>query len=184
MNTKLDPACRTETGGRYRSLTPQEVEVMCAKHVLWLNDDPSGERVDFSNCLLKELNLSRRNLNGAVFTGARFVNTALHHSELCFAECSGAAFVHCDAWDIVAEEADFKDAEFVACGLERGIFTHSNFSRAKFRDCSISCSSMQNCCIDGTEFGDMPLISVNIDGWNFNEQAWLSEANGIVLSMQ
>ena len=44
-----------------RELTQQEVDVICAKHVLWLND-AGGERANFQNCYLNNLNLYGRDV--------------------------------------------------------------------------------------------------------------------------
>lgn len=173
---------RQEDESQYCKPTPQEVEIMCAKHILWLND-AGGEQADFSGCLLKDMDLSRRNLSNAIFTEAKFVNTDLRHTELCFAECDGARFHDCDLSDVTAEEAQFKEAVFLSCKIHRGTFTHSNLSGAKFRDCAMSSGSLQNCCINGTDFGDMSLSSVKKNGCSYDEQEWIAEQNGSGISM-
>ena len=116
-----------ESGMRY--LTEQDIEVMCAKHILWLNDE-GGEQADFSNCVIRGMDLSRRNLNQAIFDGAKISNTQLYSAELCYASCVGAKFYNCYATDLTAEEANFKGAKFIGAELGRGIFTHSNFTDA------------------------------------------------------
>ena len=75
-----------ENGMRY--LTEQDIEIMCAKHILWLNDE-GGEQADFSNCVIRGMDLSRRNLNQAIFDGAKISNTQLYSAELCYASCVG-----------------------------------------------------------------------------------------------
>lgn len=49
----------------YRHLTEEQINVMCAKHLLWLYDE-GGEQADFSDCDLSDVDLSHRNLNNAV----------------------------------------------------------------------------------------------------------------------
>ena len=173
---------RQEDESQYRKPTPQEVEIMCARHILWLNE-AGGEQADFSGCLLKDMDLSRRNLINAIFTGAKFVNTDLHRAKLCFAECDGARFQNCDLSDITAEEAQFKEAVFLSCELDRGIFTHSNFAEAKLKGCTMSSGSLQNCCIDGTDVGGMSLFSVKKNGCSYEEQEWQAEQDGSGISM-
>lgn len=173
---------RQEDESQYRKPTPQEVEILCARHILWLNE-AGGEQADFSGCLLKDMDLSRRNLINAIFTGAKFVNTDLHRAELCFAECDGARFYNCDLSDVTAEEAQFKEAVFLSCELDRGIFTHSNFAGAKLTGCTMSSGSLQNCCIDGTDFGGMSLSSVKKNGCSYEEQEWQAEQDGSGISM-
>ena len=155
---------------------------MCAKHTLWLND-AGGEQADFSNCLLKDLDLSRKNLNSAVFVGAEFTNTRLCGTELCFAVLNNAKFYNCDLSDTVAEEAEFKGVDCIGSNFSRGIFTHSNFVGAIFSDCEMCCVSMQSCCIEETEFGDLNLTSVNLRDCSYDEQEWTEETLGQNISM-
>lgn len=160
-----------------RKLTSEEVEIMCAKHILWLHD-AGGEQADFSNCLLADINLSRKNLINAVFNGAKLNNVNLQDAELCFAVCNGTKFYHCDLTDVIAEEAEFKDAECIGTDFDNGCFTHSNFSNAKFCDCSMNGSSLYKCCLDGTDFGEMYLGSTNTNGCSYDERYWSAELDG------
>ena len=136
---------------------------MCAKHVLWLHD-AGGEQADFSKCLLKDLDLSGKNLINAVFDGAKFINTNLRKASLCFSLFNETKFQNCNCIDIVAEESEFKNAECVACNFDGGIFTHSDFTGAKFYDCTIKNGSLQNCCLERINIGDMELGDVYMRG--------------------
>lgn len=180
--TIAEPYLRQEDERNLKKLTSKEVEVMCAKHTLWLND-AGGEQADFSNCLLKDLDLSRKNLNSAVFVGAEFTNTRLCGAELCFAVLNDAKFYNCDLSDAVAEEAEFKGVNCIGSNFSRGIFTHSNFAGAKFCECEMSCVNMQSCCIDETEFGDLNLTSVNLSDCSYDEQEWTEEILFKIMSM-
>lgn len=163
----------------YRKLTPEEVEVMCANHVLWLHD-AGGEQADFSNCLLKGVNLSCKKLLSAGFDGAKIVDTDLRSAELCLATFNGATFVNCNGTDIVAEEAAFQGAEFTTCKLDNSVFTHSDFSGARFRNCSMDGGRLQKCCLEDTTFGDMELDTVNTNGCSCNKQDWSEEPDSIL----
>lgn len=180
--TISDPYLRQEDEQNLRKLSSEEIEVMCAKHILWLHD-AGGEQADFSNCLIKDLNLSRKNLINAVFDGAKFVNTDLGKAELCFALFNGTRFQNCNLSDVIAEESEFKNAECIACDFDRAIFTHSDFTGTRFYDCTMQNGSLQNCCIDKTEFGDMTLNSVDMRNCSCDEQEWMSEELGENISM-
>ena len=54
---------------KMRVLTQDDVEIMYAKHILF-NHDEGGEKADFSNCRLTNLDMRHMQLNGADFTGA------------------------------------------------------------------------------------------------------------------
>ena len=180
--TIAEPYLRQENERDYRKLTPKEVEVMCANHILWLND-AGGEQADFSNCLLNDLDLSHRNLNNAVFNDAKFTNTRLCGTELCFAVLNNAKFYNCDLSDAIAEEAEFKGVECIGSDFSRGTFTHSDFAGARFRDCDLTYVNMQSCCIEGTEFGDLNISSVNMRDCSYDEQEWTEETLGQNISM-
>lgn len=89
--TISEPYLRQEDEENLRRLNSEEVEIICAKHILWLHDT-GGEQADFSNCLIKDLNLSGKNLINAVFDGAKFVNTDLRRASLCFTLFNGTRF--------------------------------------------------------------------------------------------
>lgn len=180
--TISDPYLRQGNEENLRRLNSEEVEIICAKHILWLHD-AGGEQADFSNCLIKDMNLSGKNLINAVFNGTKFVNTDLSKAEFCFALFNSTRFQNCNLSDVIAEESEFKYSEYVACAFDRAIFTHSNFTGAKFYDCTMKNGSLQNCCIDKTEFGDMNLGSVDMRNCGYDEQEWTVEQLGENISM-
>lgn len=155
---------------------------MCAKHILWLNDE-GGEQADFSNCVIRGMDLSRRNLNQAIFDGAKISNTQLYSAELCFASCVGTKFYNCYATDLTAEEANFKGAEFIGTELGRGIFTHSNFTDARFRNCEVYSCSLDGSCVEGTDFGDTDTSLVRMNRYTYDEDIWNAEQNGSPITM-
>lgn len=180
--TVSEPYLRQEDEQHLRELSSEEIEIMCAKHILWLHD-AGGEQADFSNCLIKDMNLSGKNLINTVFDGAKIVNTNLSKAELCFALFNGTRFQSCDLSDVIAEESELKNAECIACNFDGGIFTHSDFTGARFYDCTMKNGSLQNCCLDKTDFEDLNLNSVNMNNCSYNEQEWSAEALGENISM-
>ena len=167
---------------RLRKLSPEEVEIMCANHILWLHD-AGGECANFSNCLLEDLDLSQKNLISAIFNGAKLSNIKLYDAELSFALFNNATIYNCDFKYVVAEEAELCDANFIKSNFDGSIFTHSNFTDAKFEDCSMNKASMQNSCLDGTEFGDMSIDSINTNGSCYDKQEWSSDWNGSIVTV-
>ena len=162
-----------ESGMRY--LTEQDIEVMCAKHILWLNDE-GGEQADFSNCVIRGMNLSMKNLMNANFNGAKLAEVNLYRTELNFSDCEGAKFYNCHAEGVYSEEVNFKDAVFRNSQLFGGTFTHSNFSNAQFNACDLCYASLQNCCLDGTDFGDSICDQMSRHGCSYDEEAWTAHA--------
>ena len=173
---------RMEDESDLRSLSQEEVEAMCADHVLWLND-AGGKQADFSNCVIRGMDLSRRNLNQAIFDGAKISNTQLYSAELCYASCVGTKFYNCYATDLTAEEASFKGAEFIGTELGRSVFTHSNFADARFRNCEVYSCSLDGSCIEGTDFGDTDTSLVRMNRCTYDEDIWNAEQNGSPITM-
>lgn len=180
--TIAEPYLRNDDEQNLRELSYEEVEIICANHILWLHN-VGGEQADFSNCLLTDLDLSRKNLINAVFNGAKLSNTNLWDAELCFSVFNNAKIYNCDLTKVVAEEAEFNNAECIGCDFDNGIFTHSNFTGTRFRDCSMNNSSLQNCCLDGADFGDMYLGSINKSGCCYDRQIWSDEQDGSAITM-
>ena len=157
-----------------RMLTQDEVDIICAKHTLWLLGE-GGEQADFANCLLDGLNLSHRNLNGAVFDGARLRGVDLTHSELCSAFCVETVFQECAMQDITAEEANFLDARFSGCEMRGAYLTHSDLSGVSFRNTSMQGGSIANCCLQNADLGSIRLDSVNAVGVSCDQEEWMED---------
>lgn len=142
---------RTEENSSLRPLTQQDVDIMYAKHLQWING-AGGEQADFSNCLLKDINLGNKKFEDAIFDGARIVNSSLYNSDISYASFKGTRFYNCDLSAVKAEGTVFADSLFHSCEVSTTAYVECNFSRATFSECSLG-SSMHRCCIDGTSFG-------------------------------
>ena len=164
-----------------RELDEDEVEVMCAKHVLWHNGE-GGEQADFSNCLIRDADLRHKNLMNANFDGARFIGVKFKDASLCFSSFDGASFYDCDLEKATAEECSFKGAKFVRTDLIWTAFGHSNMAGAQFIDCGTQNAILQNCCIENADFGNASQGSMHMENASDNEQEWLADA-GINIKM-
>jgi len=177
--------CETEISKNYlteekslRNLTDSEIEVMCANHVLWLND-AGGKQADFSYCLLKDINLRDKNLMNAFFDGAKFVSADMRGATLCSASLKDARFIDCNLDDVIAEECDCTGVKFLRSDLSGGMFTHSNFKDSLFASCVVTGASLQSCCVEGMRIesnrgGEFCMSNVNRD-----EKEWLAEGERI-----
>lgn len=154
-----------------------ELEIICAKHALWIYDEQGGERADFSNCLLENVNLLNCNLCGADFSGAIFVNCNLDDASMCDADFRNAQFTRCSLRHFTAEEADFKGSDFYNCDLRGACFTHSNFSKSKMADCNFHEVSFMNCCLESWISTDCNLKIADMRNVSYDESEWLSEQN-------
>mgnify|MGYP003291024658 CR=1 FL=1 len=159
----------------YRPITQEDADIMCAKHFLWLHD-AGGEQADFSHCLLKGIDLQKKELNGAIFDDAKLVNVCLYEAEVCGSSFAGASFYGCECVRMDAEECDFVNAQILSSNLDSVAFTHSNFRDAVFSSNRMDYTSFQNCCLQGTDFiGDAP-VPYQTRGCSMDEQKWVGLA--------
>lgn len=158
-----------------RRLTAQEVEVMCAKHTLWLHD-AGGCRADFSDCLLEDLTITNRCLDYAVFDGAKLSNCSLRSCELNHASFRSARIYNCDMASVSAEDATFRDARLLCTFLHCANLNQSNFTGAMICSSSAVGVSMNDCCFEDTDFTGTALESARMDRPSYSEGDWLDES--------
>lgn len=164
----------------YKNLTPEEVEVICAKHSLWLLD-AGGEHADFSGCQITGQSLLGKKLNSAVLDGAKLVRVNLCGAELCGASMQGTEFLQCDLSRATVEEADVRNAKFTDCCLAGAFLTHSNLKEAEFHNCNMDYAGLQNCCVEGTIFENTSLAAASTVGTCDDEAEWLDECVGMTM---
>lgn len=170
-----EQALGTQFREHYDANWTTELEIICAKHALWIYGESGGERADFSNCLLENVNLSNCNLCGADFSGATFINCNLDDASMCDADFEDAKFKRCSLRHFTAEEADFKDSDFYNCDLRGACFTHSNFTRSKMADCNFHEVSFMNCCLESWTSTDCNLKIADMRNVSYDESEWFSE---------
>lgn len=168
----------------YNANDSTEIEIICAKHALWLYDERGGEQADFSNCLLENVDLSNRNLCAACFSGATLSNCNLDDASMCNANFRKAEFRSCSIRKFTAEEADFRDSDFYNCDLKGAYFTHSNFTNSEIGDCNTHGSNFTNCCLESCGFTDCDLDIANMSNVSYCESEWLDEDIGNEIQTQ
>lgn len=156
-----------------------EIEVMCAKHVLWIYSGDEGEKADFTDCKFVNLDFDGKNLIGAEIGNAVFQNCSFKNAEFVSAKANSAKFINCDFTGLIAEEAEFIDCEFENCKFYNAFFTHSNMQGSRFDDCGFIRTSFDNCLVKDISFRDidkMPAQSLpSMQGSTDNQEEWISE---------
>ena len=125
-----------EDDSKLRALTQTEVDIICALHTLWLNN-AGGEQADFTDCLLKDINLTSRNLNYAVFTGAKLVNCMMYDAKLNTSIFDGAKLQNCQLINAQAEHCSFRNTFIVMTDMDAANTKHSNFTGATISKYSV-----------------------------------------------
>lgn len=87
-----------------------EFNEICHKHQLWLIEEEGGERADFSDTVfVDDFEIFGKNLEGAIFRGAKFESTHI-------------------------DKAIFKGADFSEAALLKGIISNSNFEETNCKE--------------------------------------------------
>lgn len=170
-----EQAVNTRYREHYDANWTTELEIICAKHALWIYDEKGGERADFSNCLLENVNLSNCNLCGADFSGATFINCNLDDASMCDADFENVRFERCSFKHYTAEGGNFKGSDFYNCDLNGAYFTGSNFTNSKIADCNFYKTSFMNCCLESCKCTNCNLKIANMSNVSYDELEWLSE---------
>ena len=164
-----------EDDSHLRVLDEDDVYVMCAQHVLW-SRDRGGECADFSNCLIKDIDLRNMALNGAILKGAKFERCRMNDVGLCFADCSGAKFHDCELEGAVAENAKFPGSKFVNSSLNKAIFTWSDFYEAQLENCTVHQAIFHGCCMGKMIDGGIDYSGTNLNNISEDHDAWMPES--------
>jgi uncharacterized protein YjbI with pentapeptide repeats len=153
------------------------IEIICAKHILWIYDGSDGEKADFSNCRLTNINFDDKMLCGANFKNATLKNCTFNDASICSVDFSGATFDNCDFKNAVAEESNLKNATFKNTNLFNTYFTHSNLTNARFENCNMDNTSLVNNCIQNCLYRNCNTNTVDFRGTNYDEESWLCDEN-------
>jgi len=136
---------------KYRELTNDEVDIMLAKHMLFLRG-AGGERADFSGCLIKDAHLPNAVFNSAILNNAAFIDCNLTESDMIFVEAHGVIFKNCNLSHMYGDEADFTYAEFRDCDIHEALTMHANYTGATFDNCNVERMLLEGCCLARTDF--------------------------------
>ena len=133
---------------------------MLARHVLWLHDEPGGERADFSGSAIHGYDFSGRDLVGAIMDDAMLIECDFSRTDITHASFDHTTLRNCRMDNVVANSTIFHAAE-----IREGSFTGTAFEDCDFSDARIidatDFDSVNYCCIDGTEFVDMDEGEIN-----------------------
>lgn len=160
---------------RYDANWTTELEIICAKHALWIYGESGGERADFSNCLLENVNLSNCNLCGADFSGAAFINCRFGNASMCDADFENAKFKRCSLRHFTAKGANFKGSDVYNCDLNGAYSTESNFTGSKVDDCNFYKASFRYCCLESWECANCDIHIADMRNVSYDETEWLNK---------
>mgnify|MGYP002621161687 FL=1 len=156
-----------------------EIEILCAKHVLWIYSGDEGEKADLTDLKFVNIDFNGKNLIGAELGNVVMQNCNFRDAELVSAKAKGAKFINCDFTGLTAEEAEFVDCSFEKSKFQNSFFTHSNMKGAKFSDCEFNRSSFDSCLVKDISISNsdntFPHSLPSMEGATDKEEEWFSE---------
>ena len=129
-----------------RMIEREEFEIICAKHTLWLYGE-GGERADFSDCLLKNLNFRQKELPHALFHGTKFVDCNFLFAVLSGGEFQNAVLSHVQMGDTDVTGSDFAGTQWKFSNLSCLRISDCSLTGASFYDSDLSGVVMSNSCV-------------------------------------
>ena len=167
-----------EDDSHLRELTQKEFELIYAKHLLWL-DNGSGEQADFSNCLLRDLEMSDRCLENMIFDNAKIIDSRMNGANVNASSFKGTKIIKTECMEMTAIEADFTGAKFSNCDLSRADMRSSNLTKTAFWDCDFNATVLRESCLEKTKFHRTDIVDSDTTDCIYDEQEWMAEKNGI-----
>ena len=132
----------------------EDIELKCAKHILWIYGEESGEQADFENHRVDNIDFIDKALNSVNLANGKFNNCSFKGASLCFASAKNAVFRNCDFAFATSEESEFLNCRFINCRFNNAIFTHSNFTGSTFSNCYFERTSFEKSLTAGVKILD------------------------------
>ena len=169
---QMKPEYANTEDAEYRELTKDEVEVICAKHTLWLHG-VGGERADFSGCEIRDMDLRCKSLSQAIIDGAKFVTCRFEETDMKEMSAQSATFSDCTFFEMDIEDSDLKGARFYNTQFTSTQIARSNLTDVKLQDCSIAAFDVKECCLQGVDYDKIPPYQIGKGECVENEEWWL-----------
>ena len=145
LNLTINPEYITSVP---RELSQKEIDLICAKHVLWLYDE-GGERANLSNCVLRNLNLNGKDLSFSVCCSAVFENCDLHSTTFEKTDIDNSEFLNCNMQDTYFERTKLVNTVLENCNISDSIINDSRLTNTVMRDCNLDNTNPKGCDLEG-----------------------------------
>lgn len=162
-----------------------DIELICAKHILWLYDTDNGEKANFANHRIDNNDFIGKNLCSANLANGVFNNCSFKDASLCFVTAENAVFNNCDFTHATAEESEFVNCKFINCKMNNSMFTHSALPNCTFKGCEFFRASFKFTMLKDTQIllADGSTQTFNLpdtEGASYDLDEWCSESEGVI----
>jgi len=120
----------------------KNIQEILKKHLLWLRDEPNGERADLTGVDLTGEDLSGINLSSAILTGTNLSSTDLRSTNL--------------------SSTDLRSTNLSGADLRNADLSGTDLRKTDFRYADLRNTNLRNANLIGTDFSSANLIRVNL----------------------
>lgn len=114
-------------------MTSEELKIKLDRHLEFIETGDNKLRANFTNDDLCSLDLSYRNLSGAIFRNAKCINTNFTGCNLSKAEFSSTELNNANF-----ENANLEKSMFIMSDCMWAVFAGANLKSAEFNSCDLS----------------------------------------------
>lgn len=154
-----------------QKITQQELDEMIELHLLWLNNDTSGQRLKLFDKNLSHLDFSAKKLYWANLTDCKIKCANFENSNCANCDFEGSNLAESSFYNTYCVKASFR-----YCNLSFTDFFRANLSLADFVSANLTASELRNAKLDYANFcfANLQNISGEIIYANFvgNFSAW------------
>lgn len=122
----------------------EELEIACARHLLWIYDQPGGEQADFSGRDLRDLNLFHMRFSRVSFADAVITDCCMEEGTFSNCDFTGAELRNNSAYNAEFVGASFKGADVSDCNFQKACCMSAGFSGGRFSGCDFTGADLED----------------------------------------
>ena len=140
-----------------KTISNNDLKEILRKHVLWLNDDPEGERANLRWADLSEADLSEADLRGVCLYKANLRGANLYKANLRGANLYKANLRWADLWGADLNRADLTEANLYKANLRWADLWGADLNRADLTEADLKEADLKGANLSEAKI-DWPLI--------------------------
>lgn len=156
----------------------REIDVILAKHTLWLNDQ-GGEQADFSGGLIDGYDFHSETIAGINFGNCILKNINLNCKEIIGCTFDHAVIENCDMWETYFKHCSFDSAKITDCRIQDAKIEECNMHKSSIEDSSVYGLELDFVCVEDVNFQDMESNQLTLVSCYADYDEWYSLCKGL-----
>lgn len=151
----------------------REIDVMMAKHTLWLNDQ-GGEQADFSGGVIDDYDFSGEVIAGIIFGDCILKNCNLNCKEIVGCTFDHGVIENCDMWETYFNHCSLEGTKITDCRIQDSTFEECNMKNSSIDDSSVYGLKLDFVCVEDVSFQDLESNQLILDACYADYDEWLA----------